>query len=183
MEIFTINCITQDQVEVYCQNDCTGKCYLAEAHSNNNSALEIVQQRPCYKIFSINHSFATDWKEIKILRREQCMIAGIIVMFLDVQWLTMMCIDTGAQVNVVSETKLCEIFQQKSICQQELQSMLIQLKTVDNSALHCRGQVALTIKIGRNQAQLEFFVIKSGNVMLLGMPGIEALNLVIDLPF
>ena len=109
MEIFTINCITQDQVEVYCQNDCTGKCYLAEAHSNNNSALEIVPHGPCYKVFSINHSFATDWKEIKILRQEQCMIAGI-VMFRAVQRLTMMCIDTGAQVNVVSETKLCEIF-------------------------------------------------------------------------
>ena len=114
MEIFIINCITQDQVEVYCQNDCTGKCYLAEAHSSNNSALEIVPRGPCYKVFSINHSFATDWKEIKLLRREQCMIAGI-GMFRAVQRLTMMCLDTGAQVNVVSETKLCEIFQQKSI--------------------------------------------------------------------
>ena len=166
---------------VYCKDACTGKCYIAETQVNNSSAVEIMQEGTCYKIFSISHNFASDWKQIKMVNRGQCMIAGIIK-YNGEQRVTMIAIDTGAQCNVVSESKLCEIFQRKSIDNQDLQSTGISLKTADDSALKCRGQITLTIKIGRNEANMVFFVIDSGSVFLLGVPAIEALNMVIDLP-
>ena len=140
-----------------------------------------MQESTCYKVFSISHNFAADLKQIKIVNREQCMIAGL-VKYRGVQRITMLAVDTGAMCNVVSELKLCEIFQLRSINYEDLQQTEASLKTADNSALRCRGQVSLTIKVGRNEAEMMFYVINSGNVFLLGVPAIEQLNMVIDLP-
>ena len=166
-------------MQVYCKDACTGKCYIAE--TQKNSAVQIMQEGTCYKVFSISHNFASDWKQIKIVNRGQCMIAGL-VQYHGEQRVTMLAIDTGAQCNVVSESKLCEIFQLRSIDYENLQPTGVSLKTADDSALKCRGQVSLTVKIGRNEAEMIFFVIDSGNVFLLGVPAIEQLNVVIDLP-
>ena len=181
MTTYTINFVTQDPMQVYCEDACTGKCYIAETQYSNNSAVEIMQKGTCYNIFSISHNFASDLKQIKIVNKGQCMIAGL-VKYHGEQRVAMIAIDTGAQCNVVSESKLCEIFQQKSIDYQNLQPPGINLKTADDSALKCRGQITLTVKIGRNEAELIFFVIESGSVFLLGVPAIKALNVVIDVP-
>ena len=101
-------------------------------------------ENTCYKVFSISHNFAADWKQIKIVNRGQCMIAGL-VQYHGVQRIAMLAVDTGAQCNVVSESKLCEIFQLRSIDYENLQPTGVSLKTADNSALKCRGQVSLTV--------------------------------------
>ena len=76
MDNYTISFVTQDPMQVYCKDACTGKCYIAETQDNNNSAVKIMQEGTCYKIFSISHNFASDWKQIRIVNRGQCMIAG-----------------------------------------------------------------------------------------------------------
>ena len=124
-----------------------------------------MQEGTCYKIFSISHNFASDWKQIRIVNRGQCMIAGLVT-YHGEQRVTMIAIDTGAQCNVVSESKLCEIFQLKSIDFQNLQPTGISLKTADDSALKCRGQISLTVKVGRNKAEMVFFVIESSLILI-----------------
>ena len=114
MANYTISFVAQDHIDVYCKDKCTGKCYNAITNSKNSSAINIVQEGPCYKIFSINHNFASDWKQIKMINRGQCQIAGL-VRYKNVQRVAMIAIDTGAQCNVISQAQLCEIFQQKSI--------------------------------------------------------------------
>ena len=114
-----------------------------------------------------------------MVSRGQCQIAGI-VRYNNIQCVAMIAIDTGAQCNVISQAQLCEIFQQKYI--EDLKPTEISLRTADDSALNCRGQISLTIRIGRNEATLVFIVIDSGNVFLLGVPAIEELNMVIDVP-
>ena len=109
------------------------------------------------------------------------MVAGI-VEYNGEQRVAMISFNTGAMCNVVSESKLCEIFQQKSMNGQEMIPTGVKLKTADDSALECKGQITLNIKIGRNEAKLLFFVINSGSVFLLGVPAITALNVIIDLP-
>ena len=179
MDTYTINFVKQDPMQVYCTNVCTGRCYIAK--TQKNSEIQVMQNGTCYRVFSISHNFAADMKQIKIVNREKCMIAGF-VKYHGVQRVTMLAVDTGAQCNVVSESKLCEIFQLWSINYEDLQQTGASLKTADNSELNCRGQISLTIRVGRNEAELRFYVIKSGNVFLLGVPGIEQLHMMIDLP-
>ena len=179
MDTYTINFVKQDAMQVYCTNSCTGRCYIAE--SQKNSEIQVMQNDTCYRVFSISHNFAADMKQIKIVNREKCMIAGFVT-YHGVQRVTMLAVDTGAQCNVVSEAKLCEIFQLWSINHEDLQQTGARLQTADNSELNCRGQITLSIRVGRNEAELRFYVIKSGNVFLLGVPGIEKLHMVIDLP-
>ena len=78
MANYTISFVAQDPINVYCKDKCTGKCYNAMTNSKNSSAIKIVQEGPCYKIFSINHNFASDWKQIKMVSRGQCQIAGLV---------------------------------------------------------------------------------------------------------
>ena len=179
MDTYTINFVQQDVMQVYCTNSCTGRCYIAE--SQKNEEIQVMQNDTCYRVFSISHNFAADRKQIKIVNREKCMIAGFVT-YHGVQRVTMLAVDTGAQCNVVSEAKLCEIFQLWSINHEDLQQTGARLQTADNRELNCRGQITLSIRVGRNEAELRFYVIKSGNVFLLGVPGIEKLHMVIDLP-
>ena len=51
MDTYTISFVTQDPMQVYCKDACTGKCYMAETQVNDNSAVEIMQEGTCYKIF------------------------------------------------------------------------------------------------------------------------------------
>ena len=166
-------------MKVYCANICTGTCYIAE--TQRNSAIQVMRDSTCYKVFSISHNLAADLKQIKIVNHEQCMIAGL-VKYHGEQRTTMFSVDTGAMCNVVSELTLCEIFQIRAINSEDLQPTEASLKTADNSALRCRGQISLNIKVGRNEAEMPFFVINSGNVFLLGVPAIKKLNMVVDLP-
>ena len=144
MGTYTVNFVRQNPMQVYCTNVCTGKCYIAE--TQKNSEIQVMQESTCYKVFSISHNFAADLKQIKIVNREQCMIAGL-VKYRGVQRITMLAVDTGAMCNVVSELKLCEIFHLRSINYEDLQHTEASLKTADNSVLRCRGQVSLTIKV------------------------------------
>ena len=179
MGTYTVNFVRQNPMKVYCTSICTGKCYIAE--TQRNSEIQVMRDSTCYKVFSISHNFAADLKQIKIVNHEQCMIAGL-VKYHGEQRTTMFSVDTGAMCNVVSELILCEIFQIRAINSEDLQHTEASLKTADNSALRCRGQISLNIKVGRNEAEMPFFVISSGNVFLLGVPAIEKLNMVIDLP-
>ena len=95
---------------VYCDNKCTGVCYVASTRRTNSSDLEIMKKGSCYRIFSIKHNFATDLKQVKIVNQKQCMVAGI-VEYKGNHRVTMIALDSGAMCNVVSEAKLCEIFQ------------------------------------------------------------------------
>ena len=114
MANYTISFVAQDHIDVYCENKCTGKCYNAITNNKDNSEIKIMQEGPCYKVFSVNHSFSSDWKQIKMINRGQCQIAGL-VKYKDVQRVAMLALDTGAQCNVISQTQLYEIFQQKYI--------------------------------------------------------------------
>ena len=179
MANYNISFVAQDHMDVYCENICTGKCYNAVTSNTDNSEVKIMQEGPCYKVFSMNHNFSSDWKQIKMVSRGQCQIAGL-VKYKDVQRVVMLALDTGAQCNVISQARLYEIFERKYIG--DLKSTNVNLKTADDSKLNCRGQIDLMIKIGRNEAILNFIVIDSGNVLLLGVPAIEDLSMVIDIP-
>ena len=181
MGTYIIKFVNQDPMPVYCDNKCTGVCYVASTRRTDSSDLEIMKKGSCYRIFSIKHNFATDLKQVKIVNQKQCMVAGI-VEYKGNHRVTMIALDSGAMCNVVSETKLCEIFQQESMHGQDLTPTGVELKTADDSALECIGQITMNIKIGRNEATLLFFVINSGSVFLLGVPAITKLNVIIDLP-
>ena len=179
MGTYTVNFIRQSQMQVYCTNACTGTCYIAE--TQKNSKIQFLPETTCYKVFSISQSFSADWKQVKIVDREHCMIAGLVT-YQGLQKVAMLSLDTGAECNVVSAAKLCQIFQLKFLDSNSLQQTGVSLKTADNSTLQCQGQVCLTIRVGRNAAELLFYVINAGNVFLLGVPAIEQLGMVIDLP-
>ena len=76
MDTYTINFVQQDAMQVYCTNSCTGRCYIAE--SQKNEEIQVMQNDTCYRVFSISHNFAADRKQIKIVNREKCMIAGFV---------------------------------------------------------------------------------------------------------
>ena len=76
MGTYTVNFIKQNQMQVYCTNICTGTCYIAE--TQKNSEIQFMPENTCYKVFSISHSFSADWKQVRIVDREHCMIAGLV---------------------------------------------------------------------------------------------------------
>ena len=96
--------------------------------------------------------------------------------------LALLTLDTGAEINVISQQRLLEIFPEQDICQNDLVSTTSNLKTADGNKLECRGRIMLTVIIGDNQANLSFYLINSGNVLLVGVEGICQLNLIINIP-
>ena len=126
MASYTISFVAQDHMDVYCENICTGKCYNAATSSTDNSEVKIMQEGPCYKVFSMKHNFSSDWKQIKMISRGQCQIAGL-VKYKDVQRVVMLALDTGAQCNVISQARLYEIFEREYIG--DLKSTNVNLRT------------------------------------------------------
>ena len=109
MANYTIGFVAQDHIDVYCENKCTGKCYNAITNNKDSSGIKVMQEGPCYKVFSVNHNFSSDWRQIKMINRGQCRIADL-VEYRDVQRIAMLALD-----NTRSVAQLCEILQQKYI--------------------------------------------------------------------
>ena len=174
--ILKINYIEQEQIKIYCEKSCTKTCYIYRIQQNE--LLQVVNTESCQNNFMINYTQALT-QPIKIVNKKNCLICCQ-VEYNGHEQLVLTSIDTGAQTNIVSIRKFCEIFPQEQINYSQTELPAVELITANETQLTCLGVIHLIIKIGQVEKVIKFFVIEEGCIILLGVPALDELGLIID---
>ena len=94
--------------------------------------------------------------------------------------ITLMCLDTGADVNVAGKQRLENLFHtvNEHIYTTKEQ---VQLITANKSHLNVIGRIDISCFVNKNCSSLSFYVVDHSNIMLIGAKGLGQLGIVLDM--
>ena len=114
MTSYVISCIFQEQTKIFCERS-EHNCYLStveKQHRKNKKSLKTTKS--CYEDFSINTIMNNALQTVEIIKKNQCIIYGMIE-FHHRTKLALLCLDTGSEINVISQQRLLEIFPEQEL--------------------------------------------------------------------
>ena len=128
MTSYVISCVFQEQTKLFCDDVCEDTCYLSTVQNQQRKNKKSMNtKKSCYEIFLVNTVTDNALQEVDIIKKNQCMIYGM-VEFHHKTKLALLCLDTGAEINVISEQRLLEIFPEQEMCSSDLISTKSNLK-------------------------------------------------------
>ena len=132
----------------------------------------------CFQTYQLNKLLECyHGTEIEIQDQDgRCIIIGLMEIN-QIQAETCYQLDTGSDCDIISITKLNEMFPGMKFKFQQTQSQLI---GANSQKIKVLGTLAIKCHIGTKTLILTFYVILPGNVILLSWNSIKAFNLIID---
>ena len=179
-QIFHIKTHKKPSMELFCDGPtCNETCYIAcmQKYQTINLVVLNNEQENCYKLFQVSLLQNHSRHMIPIVNKSECLI-NVFLNYNNATIITLACLDTGAQCNVLSWNRFKELFPGHGIPKINNK---IELKAADSNQLTCLGEVNIQCQIQENIKMLKFYIIKQGSVLLLGTPAITEFGLIINL--
>ena len=171
--------LIKTDLEPYCATNCNNICYFSKINHDKEVQLVNLEKTSCEKSFQKNWIVSLTRNYIEFADKDKCLIP-VQLKYWEQEALAICCLDTGSEACVISISTLKSLFPKVKSFYHLLTSN-VKLKTASDKNLEILGRALLTCYVGKNQASLNFYVIKEEGVCIIGTPGIEELRLVIDI--
>ena len=182
MKIYQIKSNLGNTPKIFCDTDCNFSCTMAKEQKNHILSVVYLNENMkevCYNAYQLQ-----SLKEEKVIHKpflsgNECLISCEFVHLNSAQYCNAVCIlDTGAACNVWSIQHLQQYFGDIQLLPVDSN---IRLVAANDAPLVCLGKFSTKATISGKVGLVEFFVVKEGDAVILGLPVIKQFHVVIDL--